>query len=52
MWWAPHVQKKRRRIIADVTKRYHKLTHKVGIEVPKSWDECVRLDKENEHTRW
>jgi hypothetical protein len=47
VWWAPHVLKKRHRIIAAVTKRYHKRTHKFGIEVPKSWDECARFDKEN-----
>jgi hypothetical protein len=51
-WWAPHVLKKRTRIIADVTKRYHKRTHKFGIEVPKIWDDCVRLDKENDNTLW
>jgi hypothetical protein len=45
VWWAPHVLKKRRRIIVAVTKRYHKRTHKFGIEVPKNWDDCVRLDK-------
>jgi hypothetical protein len=39
------VLKKCSRIIAAVTKRYHKWTHKFGIEVPKSWDDCVRLDK-------
>jgi hypothetical protein len=50
VWWVPYVLKKRSRIIADVTKRYHKWTHKFGIEVPKSWDYCVRLDKENENT--
>jgi hypothetical protein len=50
LWWAPHILKKRIRIIADVTKRYHKCTHKFGIEVPKSWDDCVRLDKENYNT--
>jgi hypothetical protein len=36
VWWAPHVLKKRNRIIASVTKRYHKRTHKFGIEVPKT----------------
>jgi hypothetical protein len=36
VWWAPHALQKRTRIIADVTKRYHKRTHKFGIEVPKS----------------
>jgi hypothetical protein len=50
--WAPHVLKKRTRIIATITKRYHKRTHKFGIEVPKIWDDCVRLDKENDNTLW
>jgi hypothetical protein len=45
VWWAPHVLKKHSRIIAAVTKRYHKRTQKFGIEVPKNWDDCVRLDK-------
>jgi hypothetical protein len=35
-----------------VTKRYHKRKHKFGIEVPKSWDDCVKLDKENDNTIW
>jgi hypothetical protein len=51
-WWAPYVLQKRTRIIADVTKRYHKRTHKFGIEVPKSWDDCVKLDKKNYNTLW
>jgi hypothetical protein len=41
------VLKKRSRIIAAVTKWYHKRTHNLGIEVPKSWDDCVGIDKEN-----
>jgi hypothetical protein len=52
VWWDPHVLKKCSRIIAAVTKRYHKCTRKFGIEVPKSWDDCVRLDKENDNTLW
>jgi hypothetical protein len=51
-WWAPHVLNKQSRMIADVTKLYHRRTHKFGIEVPKIWDECVRLDKENDNTLW
>jgi hypothetical protein len=50
VWWAPYFLKKRSRIIAAVTKCYHKRTHKFGIEVPKSWDDCVRLDKDNDNT--
>jgi hypothetical protein len=52
VWWDPHVLKKRSRIIADVTKRYHNRTHKFGIEVPNNWDDYVRLDKENDNTIW
>jgi hypothetical protein len=48
--WYPYVLKKRSRIIAAVTKRYHKWIHKFGIEVHKIWDDCVRLDKENDNT--
>jgi hypothetical protein len=52
VWWAPHVLKKRSRISAYVTKRYHQCTHNFGIEVPKSWYDCVILDKENDNTLW
>jgi hypothetical protein len=52
VWWHPHVFKKYSRIIAAVTKHYHMRTHKFGIEVPKSWDNGVRLDKENDNTLW
>jgi hypothetical protein len=52
IWWAPHMLQKRTRSIAAVTKRYHKRTHKFGVEVPKSWDDCVKLDKENDNTLW
>jgi hypothetical protein len=52
VWWVPYVLKKRSRIIADATKRYHKRTHKFGIEVPNSWDDCVILNKENSYTMW
>jgi hypothetical protein len=46
------VLQKRTKIIADVTKRYHKRTHKFGIQVPKNWDDCTRLDKGNDSTLW
>jgi hypothetical protein len=52
VWWSPRCLKNRSRIIAAVTKHYHKRTHKFGIEVPKIVDDCVRLDKENDNTIW
>jgi hypothetical protein len=51
-WWVPHILKKRNRIIAAVTKMYHKRTHKFGIQVPKTWDEAVKLDEVNGNTLW
>jgi hypothetical protein len=51
-WWVPHVLKKRNRILATMTKRYHKRTHKFGIQVPKTWDEAVKLDEGNGNTLW
>lgn len=51
-WWVPFTLKRRNRIIAAVNKRYHKRTHKFGIEIPKTYEDCVRIDKENGNTYW
>jgi Reverse transcriptase (RNA-dependent DNA polymerase) len=51
-WWVPHVLKKREQIISAVNNRYHKRTHKFGIEIPKSVADAARLDKENNNTLW
>ena len=40
-WWVPYVLMKCKWIIAAVNKRYHKHTHKYGIEIPKTFDDCV-----------
>jgi hypothetical protein len=52
IWWDPYVLQKRTVSIAAVTKHYNKRTQKFGIEVPKSWDDCLKLDKENDNTLW
>ena len=47
-WWAPHVLKKRDRIISLMRKRkprYLKKTHKFRIEVPTTVAEALELDK-------
>jgi hypothetical protein len=51
-WWVPFTLKHQSRIIAAVNKRYHKRTHKFGIEIPKTYKDCVRMDKENGNTHW
>ena len=44
--------KKRDRIIARTKASYWAKTHKCGFEVPKNWDDCVRIDKANGNTLW
>ena len=51
-WWTAHVLKKRQRIIGAFNKRYHMLTHKFGIKVPKTVEEALTLDKENGNDLW
>jgi hypothetical protein len=51
-WWLPHVLKTRNIIISAMTKRYHKHIHRFRIQVPKTWDETVKLDEENGNTLW
>jgi hypothetical protein len=49
-WWVPFTLKRRNRIIAPVNKGYHKRTHKFGIEIPKTYEDCVQIDNENGNT--
>jgi Reverse transcriptase (RNA-dependent DNA polymerase) len=51
-WWVPYTLKRRERIIAAVNKRYHQRTHKFGIEVPKTVQEALELDKKNGNHLW
>ena len=54
-WWVPHVLKRRDRIISAVAKRsarYHKRTHKFGIEMPKTVKEAIDPDRKNGNTLW
>ena len=51
-WWVPFTLKKRDRIIAAVNNRYHKRTHKFGIEMLKSVADAKRIDVANGNTYW
>ena len=54
-WWVPHVLKKRDRIISLVKRRnprYLKRTHKFGIELPKTVQEALAIDKRLGNTFW
>jgi hypothetical protein len=51
-WWTEHVLKKRDRIIAKVTKRFNKVTHKFGIEIPTSVEHAYEIDRRNGNKDW
>ena len=51
-WWTEHVLKKRDRIIAKVTKRYAKITHKFGIELPRDVEHAYEIDRQNGNKLW
>ena len=51
-WWTEHVLKKRDRIIAKVAKRYKRVTHKFGIELPRDVEHAYELDRQNGNTYW
>ena len=51
-WWIPYVMPKRDRIISSVNSRVKKVTHKYGVAIPNSVEECHRLDKQNGNTLW
>lgn len=51
-WWVPYTLKKRDSIIAKVSARTKKKTHKYGIEVPRDVRHALLLDKESKTTFW
>ncbi|KAL7475810.1 LOW QUALITY PROTEIN: hypothetical protein ACHAW6_001710, partial [Cyclotella cf. meneghiniana] len=54
-WWVSWILKKRDRIISLVKRRsarYHKRTHKFGIELPKTVEEAYKIDKATGTTLW
>ena len=51
-WWIKDVLKKRDRILSKVKSRYWKRTHKFGIELPKTVEDALALDRKNDNNFW
>ena len=51
-WWVPFTLKKRARILAAVNRRYMLRTHKFGIEIPKTVEEALAIDRATNTTFW
>ena len=51
-WWVPYVLKKRQQILSKAKFNYWKRTHNYGIKVPKTVEEALKFDKENNNNLW
>ena len=51
-WWVPYTLRRRDRIISGVNSRVRRVTHKYGVEVPRSVGEALKIDKMNGDNLW
>jgi hypothetical protein len=51
-WWVPYTLRKRDRIISAVNARVKRVTHKYGVEIPRTLKEAYDLDEKNGNTFW
>ncbi len=51
-WWVRDALKKRDRIIGAIKTRYLKRTHKFGIQMPKTIQEALAIDRETGTDHW
>ena len=52
IWWVPYTLQQRDQIIVGVNSRVKKTTHKYGVELPRTIDEVLRIDKKNCNSFW
>ena len=51
-WWVPYTLRKRDSIISAVNARVKRVTHKYGVEIPRTVKEAYLLDERNGNTIW
>ncbi len=51
-WWVPHAINEQKRIISAIKTRYLKRNQKFGIEIPRTVEEALLIDKETNTTYW
>ena len=51
-WWVPYTLRKRDVILSSVKTRVRKANIKYGINVPRTQEEAILVDKENGNTFW
>ncbi|KAL7527783.1 hypothetical protein ACHAWF_002305 [Thalassiosira exigua] len=51
-WWVDYVSKKRKMIIKKAKSKYWRTTQKCGIQIPKTPEEALRIDRETGTDFW
>jgi len=51
-WWVPYTLKKRDRIVKAQATRYARTTHKFGIELPRTVEQALELDRRSGTRHW
>jgi hypothetical protein len=51
-WWVPHTLRKRTSIISKVKSKYWLRSHKYGIRIPKTVEEALLLEQQNNDREW
>ena len=51
-WWVDYVLKKRKMIIKKAKSKYWCTTHKYGIQIPKTPEEALRIDRDTGTDFW
>ena len=52
IWWVNSTLRRRDRIIKKINTKYQRTTHKFGIELPKTVEEALAIDKKTGTTLW
>lgn len=52
VWWVPYTLRKRDVIVSAVKARVKRVTHKYGIEIPRSVEHAYALDAKNNNDDW
>ena len=51
-WWVPITLRRRNKIISALNTRVKHIKHKYGIQIPRTIEEALRIDKEQNEHQW
>jgi len=51
-WWIPDIVKRKNRIVSKIKTKYWRTSHKFGIEIPKSVEHALQIDRETGTDHW